>query len=146
MNPFEHLEGLVSGKLSIIKMVVDIAKLEARLAGLSIYPLLLTLCLLLIVLMSTWLAAMLLVGYGIKLALHNSIWAISSVLLINMSVLILLLNYLLFNLKKMSFEKTRAYFSEKESDHHEKLEKTSDRKDSDNGKEIKGSTNQSHST
>lgn len=142
MNLLEHLEGLVSGKLSIIKMVVDIAKLEARLAGLSVYPLLLTLCLLLIVSMSTWLVAMLLLGYCFKLVVDNPILVISFVLFINMGLFILLLNYLLFNLKKMSFEKTRAYFSEKESNQHDKLKKTIGSADYDDGKKVKMPTSQ----
>ena len=137
MNPFEQLEGLVSGKLAVVKMVVDLFKLEAKIAGLSLYPLLLTLSLLLVVLMSTWLVAMLLVGYCFLLFVHRPIWAVAFVLFINLSAVILLLHYLLFNLKKMSFEKTRAYFTEKEGHLDDKYKKTIDRTSDDLGTKIK---------
>ena len=124
MNVFEHLEGFVSGKLSIIKTVVSLIQLETRLAGLSVYPLLLNLCMLFIVLMAVWLSTMLLLGYLFLFLFDNTFAAILFILFLNVVLLVLLLKYLMFNLKKMSFEKTRAYFSNKESSEHDKLEKT----------------------
>ena len=129
MKLFDQIEGLVSGKLNVIKTVVSLIKLEARLAGLSVYPLLINVCMLFIVLITVWLSTMLLLGYLSIMAFSNAITAILIVLLINIMVFIGLLKYLMFNLKNMSFEKTREYFAHKESDEHGKLEKTVDLQD-----------------
>lgn len=145
MNIFEHIDGLVSGKLAILRMVLDIVKLETRLAGLSVYPLLLNLSMLLIVLMTTWLVSMVLMGYGLLLAFESFVVAILSVLVLNVVLLGILLNYLSFNLKKMSFEKTREYFSEKAGNEHDKLEKTNNCEVGSDRKKIKVPTNQSNS-
>ena len=143
MNVLEHLEGLFSDRWSIIKTVINLAKLEARLAGLSVYPLLFTLGLLLVVLMTTWLTAMLLLGYCFKLFIDNPLWVISFILLIHVGLLVSLAYYLLFNLKQMSFEKTRAYFSEREGPQHDTVKKTIDRTNSKDGSRFKAPTNQS---
>ena len=137
MNLIEHLDGLLSGQLTIIKMVFSIAKLEARLAGLSIFPLFLTMVLLLTILMSTWLGVMLLLGLTFALLIDNFIAIIALVLFVNVGFFILLLSYLSFNLKKMSFERTRAYFSDRER--HDKQKKTVDKEDCNDGKKIKTS-------
>ena len=86
-------------------------KLEAKLAMLSVYPLIINVCMLLVILTSTWLALMGMLGYGLMLAFDSIILAMSGVLLVNGLVLGLLFGYLLFNLKNMSFAKTRAYLS-----------------------------------
>lgn len=141
MKIFEHIEGLVYGKLSIVKMVMEMVRLEARLAGLSVYPLLINLCMLLIVLMTTWLVAMVLMGYGVLLAFERPLVAIISVLALNVVLLGVLLNYLSFNLKKMSFEKTREFFSNTAGNEHDKLEKTADHETGRDREKIKASRN-----
>ncbi|WP_019217440.1 hypothetical protein [Legionella tunisiensis] len=105
MNIIEHVEGLVSGKIRIIKLVTRIIKLEAKLAGLSIYPLLLNVCLLLITLTTLWLSAMLLLGYLFTQLFGNTFLGIFIVLLFNLGFSFLLANYLRSNLEKMSFKK-----------------------------------------
>ena len=124
MNIIEHLEGLVSGKIRILKLVTRIMKLEAKLAGLSIYPLLINVCLLLITLTTLWLSAMLLFGYLLTQLVGNAFFGISIVLLFNLGFSFLLAKYLRSNLEKMSFKKTRAYFARQNT--HEKLPKTTD--------------------
>jgi hypothetical protein len=93
-----------------------------RLAGLSVYPLLVNLCGLLIVLMTVWSLGMILLGYWFFFVFGDVVWSVVLLLLINMGLLFSLLYYLLFNLKKMSFEKTRHYFSKKESPDYVNLE------------------------
>lgn len=137
MKILEHIEGLVSGKLAIVKMVMQMVKLEARLAGLSVYPLLINLCMLLIVLMTTWLAATVLMGYGLLLAFERPVVAILSVLVLNIVLLGVLLNYLSFNLRKMSFEKTREFFSNTAGNEHDKLEKTANHETGSDREKIK---------
>jgi len=124
MSVLEQVEGLVSAKLSVIKNLLTLVRLEARLAGLSIFPLLLNLCLLIIIISTVWLSTMVLLGVGLFSVLNNALLSISVVLLLNLGLLFGLLKYLTYNLKNLSFEKTRAYFSNKESTHYDKLEKT----------------------
>ena len=140
MNIFDEIEGLVSSKISIIKTTLSIIKLETRLAGLSIYPLLLNICMLLIVLMTIWSSTMILLGHFALLAFDNTILAISSILLLNVGLLLGLMKYLMFNLQNMSFEKTRAYISSKESD-DDKQEKKINYQNSSDGKNTTISTN-----
>lgn len=125
MRVLEEIEGLVSSKLKLIKTIVSLIKLESRLAGLSIYPLILNICMLFVILITVWLSSMCLMGYLILLVSDNPLLPVFFVLLLNLMILLGLLKYLSFNLKSMSFERTRAYFSEKESADHDKLEKTS---------------------
>jgi len=115
MKPLDALEGLVSSKLEIFNSVLSLMKLEARLAGLSVLPLLLNLVLLIVALATVWLSAMLLLGYGLA-SMLNSIAAISFILVLNMVLLGLLIHYLTFNLNSMSFKKTRTYLFH-EADH-----------------------------
>ena len=136
MKIFEQVEGLASNYCSIIKTVVSIVTLETRLAGLSVYPLLLNICMLLIILMTVWASGMLILGYYLNLAFKSPIIALAFVLFTNLGLFFLLLNYLKFNLKSMSFEKTRDYFSNKGKNEHGDLEKTSDLPTCRNGKKI----------
>ncbi len=111
MRILDELEGLVSSQWGVIKAGLSLTKLEAKLAGLSVYPLLINWCLLLVCLTSVWLSAMGLLGYGLMWASDNVLVAIAGVFLFNILAFGILLQYLFFNLKKMSFEKTRAYLS-----------------------------------
>lgn len=123
---FEHIEGLVSSKLGILHTALSMMKLEARLAGLSVFPLVLNVCFLLVVLVTIWLSAMLLLGYFTTVAFGNKLLGLLLVLFFNIVVFFLLLNYLTFNLKKMSFEKTRKYFSTHKEKQDASLEKATD--------------------
>lgn len=143
MNVLEHIEGLVSTKLQVFKTVISLIKLEARLAGLSIAPLILNICMLFVVFITVWLSTMFLVGYLTLIACNNLIISTLIVLFLNLGLLLGLYKYLGFNLKSMSFEKTRAYFSENESPHHDKLEKTSNESDFKNREDITKPTNSS---
>lgn len=139
MKFFEQLEGLVFGKMDVIKTLFSIMTLEARLAGLSIYPLLLNICLLLMVLMTVWLVGMFLLGYVCNQMFKNPIFAMSFVLLLNLSALLGLLSYLTFNLKKMSFEKTREYILTREN-HDDRFEKEINSQNCRDGEQITVST------
>ena len=125
MKILEEIDGLVSNKIGVIKTIISIFKLETRLAGLSVYPLLLNVCMLLIVLIAIWFSCMLLLGYFTLSIVDNIIIAISSVLFLNVLLFVGLLKYLTFNLQKMSFEKTREFISRRENGHHEQEKKNS---------------------
>ena len=117
MRFIEELEGLVSSRIGVIKTCISMTKLEAKLAGLSIFPLLINLCMLLVSLTCIWLTAMGMLTYLLVQTFDSVLIALAFVFLFNSALLGLLCKYLLYNLKKMSFEKTRAYLSRRrESD------------------------------
>ncbi|MCW8442897.1 hypothetical protein OQJ05_02380 [Fluoribacter gormanii] len=130
MEALKQLEALIAAKISVVKTVCSLIRLEARLAGLSIFPLLLNICMLFVVLITVWLTAMCLIGYliflvsghWVLLTSHRLLISISLVFLLNGGLLLGLLKYLSLNLISMSFPKTREYFSQKSAE-HEKLEK-----------------------
>lgn len=111
MRLLNELEGYVSSQLSVIKTALTMAKLEAKLAGLSFYPLLINVCFLLVCLTSTWVTVMAALGYILFYFFSSLALAFFGVFLLNIIIAVLLLKYLRFNLKQMSFQKTRAYVS-----------------------------------
>lgn len=114
----EEIAGLVSSKIDTIKTMIDIVKLETRLAGLSVYPLIINVCMLFVVLITLWLSIMGTVFYFINAFVHNPFISILCVLSLNVLSLLGLLKYLSFNLKKMGFEKTRQYILKMRVNHH----------------------------
>lgn len=114
MKWLEEAEGLVSSKITIVQALMRVITLETKLAGLSIFPLLLTVCLLLVVLMSLWFTSMLLLGYFIAISLHSLMLTLMALVVLNGLFLGLVVNSLASNLKKMSFEKTRELLLHKE--------------------------------
>ncbi|BCA95391.1 hypothetical protein TUM19329_17520 [Legionella antarctica] len=132
----DEIEGLVSGKLSSLKTILSIFKLEARLAGLSVYPLMLNLCLIFVVLITIWLSGMLLIGYFAALFWGTFLLAVCLILTLNIILFVGLLSYLSYNLNNMSFEKTRASLSSKEYNENGKLKKKINRRNNSAGKDI----------
>jgi hypothetical protein len=126
MKIFEEVETYISGQFNSIKMLLTLIKLEAKLAGLTIVPLLINICMLFVILITFWLSAMMLLGYFILMTSNNFWIAIGVIITLNLLILGALLKYLTFNLKAMSFQKTRLYFTKPESNEHEKLENTAD--------------------
>ncbi|KTD54290.1 hypothetical protein Lsai_3112 [Legionella sainthelensi] len=123
MEVFKQLEALIAAKISVIRTALCIFRLEARLAGLSVFPLLLNICMLLVICITVWLTAMFLLGYFVALSSKSLILALFLILLLNIGLLLGLTKYLSYNLNNMSFPKTREYFSQ-QSTEHEKLKKT----------------------
>ncbi len=132
----EEVEGLVSSKLSSLKTILSIFKLEARLAGLSVYPLMLNMCLIFVVLITIWLSAMFLIGYFAVLYWGTLLLAVCFILLLNLILFAGLLKYLSYNLNNMSFEKTRASLSSKENSEDGKLKKRINRGNYKAGKDV----------
>ncbi|MCC5793059.1 MAG: hypothetical protein JJT82_10715 [Legionellaceae bacterium] len=140
MKLLEEMAGLVSHRLGVVKTLFSILQLETRLAGLSIFPLLINLCMLFVVMLTLWLSAMFLAGYAVASAFASPLSAICAVFILNVVLVLGLARYLMFNLKNMSFEKTRAYFTQKENPVDDKQEKKVERKNRATGKEITIST------
>lgn len=143
---FEQIEGLINSKISVFKTLFSIFKLEARLAGLSVYPLLLNVCMLFIVLFTLWLSTMLVIGYFAMLFLHTLLQAVFFVILLNLILFFILIKFLTYNLANMSFEKTRACLSPKESSQDEQLKTSIAQRDSNTGTSITSSTKTSDET
>lgn len=124
MKLIEDLEGFISSQFNSMKALGALIKLEAKLAGLTVFPLLLNLCMLFVILITTWLSLMVLLGFFLYITLHSSWISLLSVTLLNLVFFIGLLKYLSFNLKAMSFERTRRYFNSSEINEHERIENT----------------------
>lgn len=111
MKFLEHLEGLISSKIEVAKGIWTLFRLEAKLAGLTLYPLFINLALLPILLLTIWFSTMVLVGY-IVAVLSGYTWiGIVAVLLLNTVILAIVVKRLMTNVRQMSFEKTRACFT-----------------------------------
>ena len=119
MSMFSEIESFFTSKCKEVKLFLSLLKLEAKLAGLSVFPLLLNLSLLFVVLITVWITAMLLIGYAVVSLYHNMWWAISSVLGLDLILCAVLIKCVLFHLKNLSFVNTRQYLNDSESDENE---------------------------
>ncbi len=127
MRLIHEMEAFVSSQFNVIKTGLSMTRLEAKLALLSIYPLIITVCMLFVVLLSTWFTTMGMLVYELMHLANSLILALSGVLLLNIIMLAILLKYLSINLKNMSFEKTRAYLA-RGKDELKKTDQDSDSK------------------
>lgn len=132
MRFIDEVEGLVSSQVNIIKLGLSMTRMEARLAMLSVFPLIINVCMLLVILVSTWLTVMGMLGYGLMQVVDSLILTLAGILIFNVLVLGLLFRYLSVNLKNMSFEKTRAYLSRGKDE----PQKTGDENNSHTGQGI----------
>ncbi|WP_454780720.1 hypothetical protein [Legionella sp. WA2022007384] len=115
MEFLQQLKKLILAKISVYKTAYSLVCLEAQLAKLSIVPLLLTIFMLFIVLMTVWLSITTLIGYSLFLISNRPVLALLLIIFLNIGLLLVLIRYLSFNLKNMSFEKTRTYFFQNKS-------------------------------
>lgn len=126
MEFINHLEGLISDKLTIVKDLWTLFKLEARLAGLTIFPLLIVLGMLISMIFTLVITSMLLIGLLITKYTGEPLFAVGYILVANLFILL----YLLLNLKKrlrqMSFAKIRSCLNSPLRDAYEFKKKTSD--------------------
>ena len=142
MNLFEEINGLVSDKIMVFKTIANIIKLETRLAGRSIVPFFATLFFMFIVLVSLWASATVLIGYLLVLAFGNTLYGLIAVVALNSGIMLFLAKFLILNLKKMSFQKSRELLSQPESKKNEHVADRIDGKDCNSGKDISASSSQ----
>jgi len=126
MEFVKHLEGLASSHFKIAKGILSIFKLEARLAKSSIAPLIASLFVLFIILLSSWLSLMVLGGYILTLTLHNILYTLLIIFIFHLFLLLLLGRFLLITIRRMSFEKTRECLSYQSGSLRNELKKTTD--------------------
>ncbi|WP_133131215.1 hypothetical protein [Legionella yabuuchiae] len=136
MKPIDELIGLVSSKYEAVKTLLTIIKLETKLAGLSVFPLVINLGILIAIALTAWFTAMILVGYGFYVLFNHFFIAILGVSILNLIFLGLSIKYLLYTLKNMSFERTRRLLSQQKGNSDDDNEKRSDQNLGEDGKEI----------
>jgi hypothetical protein len=108
MNLIEHIGGLFSAKMSLIKEIFSLIILEAQLAKLNVFPLIVYLIITLPLLVTLWVSAMILLGYMFFTFINNQ-------LVISLMVIFLLnatlLTFSIIKIKKtfqfLCFTKTR---------------------------------------
>lgn len=115
MKIIEDLGELFIGKLNFLKALATLIRLEGRLAMLSILPLLFSLFALGMIVSTLWATCMLGIGYYITWIFSTVAYGFLSVLFLNIILFFILYKYLLYNIKQMSFEKTKHYFSQQET-------------------------------
>lgn len=116
MSIIEDVEGLVSHKLAALAALWALMKKEAQLAGLSLAPLMLSLFGLVLMIMTGWSLTLVLIGYCIALVAKSAFIAILLVFVLNLGMFFVFMKYLILNIRNITFEKTRAYFSKERSE------------------------------
>lgn len=111
MELIDHVKSFVSGNVRIASSLFTLIKLEAKLAGLSIFPVFLNSIMLLVVLMTSWIFAMVLLQHIFWILFNSFILSLGLILFLNVLLFFILMKTLTTNLQKMSFEKTREFFS-----------------------------------
>ncbi|MBA4696371.1 MAG: hypothetical protein H2069_03135 [Legionella sp.] len=110
MNFVEALVGIVLKRFSITKDLVKLALLEAKLARLSVLPLLVCFGLFILVFFLFWLCSMALIGYLIFHYLPSIGYVLLILFGIHALLLLVIALFLLKNLRGMSFRHTRFHF------------------------------------
>ena len=112
MKFIEHIEGLFSEKLALIKEIFSLIILEAKLARLNIAPLLIHLILILPLLITIWLSSMFALGYVLLPYTHYQLLIdILLILLLNCLFLIISVYKIKKTVRLMCFDKTRNSLS-----------------------------------
>ena len=107
---------LVSKQMQSMRLCLKLARMEAQLARMTIFPLILNLCMIVLCVISLWCSMMGIVGYGLLLTLHNLMLAMGCVCLFNVLLFCLAMKWLSININRMSFEKTRQYLTSKSTE------------------------------
>lgn len=124
MRALYELSGFFSSKWDALKTLTTLIRLEAKLAALSVMPLVVCLLLLMIVATTTWLVSLLLIGYGLWWWLHNMVITLLSLLLVNLLIGLGLFKKIIAYLKQISFTHTRSCLSSTTCRHHEQTKTT----------------------
>ncbi|KTD29636.1 MULTISPECIES: hypothetical protein [Legionella] len=107
MKFLEHIKGLISSKTEYSRGVYALFKLEAKLAGLNLFPFLVGLIALLALTMTIWLVVMVLIGYVILNLFKQPLTAIITILLLNLGLALYFIRDMKQRLQQMSFARTR---------------------------------------
>lgn len=114
MKLIDHLEGFISTRINIAKELFTLIRLEAKLAGLNVVPLLVNIGILFIIGLTLWPILMVLVAYLIYLLSENVLIAILGILALNLMIVWYLVRDSKIRAEQMSFAKTRKCFMSQE--------------------------------
>lgn len=109
MKIFEHLEGLVTGKIKILKELLLLFSLEMRLTKLTLLPLILYVLSFFIALLVSWCIILIIIGYLLT-PFCGAMIALFITLTINSVAQLFLLRAIFIGLNRVSFKKTRALY------------------------------------
>lgn len=112
MRLIDEAVGLVSSQAHLLKTCLSITRLEIKLALLSVYPVLFLVCFSLVCLMGLWCSSFLFLGVVLMRALGNLMVVTGLICSMNALLLAVILSVLHRYLKRMGFEKTRAYLAD----------------------------------
>ncbi|HAF88141.1 MAG: hypothetical protein CMF38_01310 [Legionellaceae bacterium] len=108
MKFIDNIEGLVASKLTLIKAVWTLFKLETKLAGLNILPLLASIGVLIAIVFTLWFSVMIIIGMAILSLMSGHIFlSLIGIIIINVALLLLTIRFMMSCLNKMSFARTR---------------------------------------
>lgn len=114
MNLVDDIIGLIVSRLKVAGLVLDLARLEARLFALTIVPQIVLVIFLFLLVVSLWISSLFLFGYFIYW-LSNNFWVVlGSVIIFQILIGAGLVLWFLNNLKKMQFLKTRSFLKRKQ--------------------------------
>ncbi|MFC3907663.1 hypothetical protein ACFORL_01035 [Legionella dresdenensis] len=136
MKLIDHLDGLVSSRINAVKGIWALFRLEAKLAGLTVFPLLVNLVWLLVLLVTVWFSAMALLAYiSFYYTGGQTLLSIELVFGVNIALLLIAMLCLKRKIRNLSFEKTRTCLADSkirmENDEHDNNLGGTDRKDSE---------------
>lgn len=115
----KELEQMGIAWIILIREQLKLFTLEAKLAKISLFPALVSACVLMFFCISTWISALVLAGYGLYLYSQNLWIALLTVFVVNLGLVITAALFLKRYLRRMSFQYTRAQFHE-----YKRLEQT----------------------
>lgn len=104
-----QLTGFLSNQFQVVKSLGTLVKLEAKLAHLSAKRLIFSICALGILILTTWINLLIIVGYVVDQVTHQFWLALLSVLFLNVTFLAILLKYAKKNIQNMQFEQTKNF-------------------------------------
>jgi hypothetical protein len=134
MKFLSHLEGFIFNRIRIIRDIFTLFKLEAELASLNLYPLLVNLLILLVFLFSSWSLIVVSLAYLI-LQLTEQIWTTIGILSLLHAILLIVAGKLLSKrVQQISFKNTRALLARDSYELKEKSTKISQQNGSKNSK------------
>ncbi len=114
MNALTDLIGFIKHQTESFRLMLHLVSLEAKLAGLTVFPLLMCFGFLCMFCLTLWLSVMGLMGYLVNVLTQHTWLAFLFVIIINSGLIFICLIKLSQYKSDMSFEKTRAYFTAKQ--------------------------------
>lgn len=111
MNILKAFQGLLLSRLSIAKSVSKLAFLEMKLARLSIFSLLIWICLLMPVLIGFWGITLSLVLIGLYLLVDNFVLCLTILGSIHLIFLIIIICFIRKHIKRIQLSHTRNYLN-----------------------------------